>query len=86
MAHSELGKKRLEKFEYMTRIAEELKMSGAVYAVKDLKITGDDLISLGCPKGPEIGEILDALFGKYIAGEMTNNRDLLIKSAKEMIS
>ena len=86
MAHSELGKKRLEKLEYMTRIAEELKMSGAVYAVKDLKITGDDLISLGCPKGPEIGEILDALFGKYIAGEMTNNRDLLIKSAKEMIS
>lgn len=86
MAHSELGKKRLEKLEYMTRIAEELKMSGAVYAVKDLKITGDDLISMGCPKGPEVGEILDALFGKYIAGEMTNNRDLLIKSAKEMIS
>ena len=86
MAHSELGKKRLEKLEYMTRIAEELKQSGAVYAVKDLEITGDDLISMGCPKGPEVGEILDALFGKYIAGEMTNNRDLLIKSAKEMIS
>jgi tRNA nucleotidyltransferase (CCA-adding enzyme) len=86
MAHSELGKKRLEKLEYMTKIAEELNLSGAVYAAKDLEITGDDLISMGCPKGPEVGEILDALFEKYIAGEITNNRDLLIKSAKEMIS
>ncbi len=86
MAHSELGRKRLEKLEYMSVIADELKQSGAVFASKDLEISGDDIIALGCPKGPEVGKILDALFERYLAGDITNSRDLLIKSAKEMIS
>ena len=86
MAHSDLGKKRLEKLEYMTRIAEELKESGAVYAAKDLEISGDDIISLGCPAGPEVGAVLDTLFERYISGKITNKRDLLLKSAKEIIS
>lgn len=86
LAHSELGKKRLEKLEYMESIAEDLKKSGAVFASKDLEISGDDVIALGCPKGPEVGRILDELFERYLAGKTPNSRELLIKSVEEMIS
>ena len=86
LAHSELGKQRLEKLEYMSEIAKELKESGAVFAVKDLKITGDDIIALGCPKGPEVGRILDLLFDEYLSGNIPNNKELLIKSVKAKIS
>ena len=86
MAHSELGRKRLEKLEYMSVIAGELKQSGAVFASKDLEISGDDIIALGCPKGPEVGKILDSLFERYLDGDITNTRGLLLEKAKEMIS
>ena len=86
MAHSELGRKRLEKLDYMMRFAEELRKSGAVYAVKDLEITGDDVISLGCRPGPEVGKVLDMLFEKYLSGEIMNNRDELLKAVKETVS
>lgn len=86
LAHSELGRQRLEKLEYMSEIAKDLKESGAVFAVKDLEITGDDIIALGCPKGPEVGRILEELFERYIDGDITNKRDLLVKSVKEIIS
>lgn len=85
LAHSDLGQRRLEKLEYMSEIAEELKASGAVYSASELDITGDDLISLGCPKGPEVGRILDILFEKYLSGEISNIREILLESAKETV-
>ena len=69
----------------MTKIAGELKESGAVYAVKDLEISGDDIISLGCPEGPEVGRVLDMLFDKYLSGEIVNDRAKLLEAAKDII-
>lgn len=86
LAHSELGMERLAKLEYMSEIADGLKKSGAVYAVKDLRITGEDVISLGCPKGPEVGKILDELFAKYISGGVENERDALLRVLKDIIN
>lgn len=85
MAHSELGRKRIARLEYMSDIAEDLKQSGAVYRVKDLEIDGKDIISLGCPEGPRVGTVLDLLFEKYLSGEIVNNRDELLKTAKDII-
>ena len=86
LAHTEAGRARLTKLEYMKEIADELIESGAVYAVKDLEISGDDIIALGCPKGPEVGRILDILFEKYVSGEIVNSREILLKSAKDIFS
>lgn len=85
MAHSELGKKRIRRLEYMSMLADELKKDGAVYAVKDLEISGGDIISLGCPEGPEVGRILDELFKRYISGEIMNSREELLKAAEDII-
>ena len=85
MAHSELGKKRLARLKYMSGLADELKREGAVYQAKDLEISGNDIISLGCPEGPEVGNVLEMLFEKYLAGEIVNDRDELQKTAKDII-
>jgi len=86
MAHSELGRRRIRRLEYMSEIADELKADGAVFAIRDLEISGSDIISLGCPEGPEVGKILNMLFERYLAGEMSNKREILLESVKEMIS
>lgn len=86
LAHSEAGLKRLAKLDYMAEFAGDLRRSGAVYAAKDLEISGDDLIALGCPKGPEVGKVLEFLFEKYLSGEIVNNREILLKTAKDIIS
>lgn len=45
-------------------------------------IKGRDLVSLGIPKGPKIGEITRALEVRWIASDFTENRESLLAVAK----
>ena len=51
--------------------------------MKDMKITGRDLIEIGVPKGQRIGEVLDALFERVLADEIENDFEKLISEAKK---
>lgn len=51
------------------------------FARKDLEIKGGDLLSLGMPQSPRIGEILNILLEKVIAGEIPNKREVLMQEA-----
>lgn len=53
------------------------------FTLKDLNINGKDLIELGFNKGKEIGEILKYLLDKVIDNPDLNNKENLIKLAKE---
>lgn len=53
------------------------------FSLKDLNINGNELIELGFNKGKEIGEILNYLLEKVIENPELNNKDQLIKLAKE---
>lgn len=73
-------------FEYLDeseKIIKELRDSGACISVSDLKIGGNDLISLGYPKGREIGETLSYLLKAVISGQVENEKDSLLKLAKK---
>ena len=85
MAHSPLGQRRIKRLEEITGIEEELRRSGAVFDVKDLDISGNDIIGAGAGEGPEVGEILNELFDRYIDGKCFNNKDSLIKEARSII-
>ena len=50
-------------------------------SIKDLKITGKNLLKLGIPKGKIIGEILDYLMEKVLEDENLNNYETLINLA-----
>jgi hypothetical protein len=44
-------------------------------------INGHDLIALGVPKGPVLGEILDRVHEKILAGEITTREEALRHAA-----
>ncbi len=72
----------LEK-ELRTRINSELERNSAL-TLKDLKITGDDLIKLGIEKGPSIGKILNQLLEMVIDNPELNEKEKLSSIAREL--
>ena len=63
-------------------LVDEIIANAEPYSVKDLKINGFDLINLGF-KGKEIGDILSAVLEMVIDGKLENEKDILLKYAKE---
>ncbi len=56
---------------------------GACVRLKDLKLTGADLIAIGIERGPEIGEIMNFLLSAVIENRCKNEKCELIRLAKE---
>jgi len=54
--------------------------------IKDLKISGRDVMSLGCPKGREVGEVLENLLDKVLERPSLNEEETLRRLAAEKIS
>ena len=86
LAHSPLGRNRISRLEELNKISEELKSSGAVFNIKDLEIDGNDIISLGADKGPQVGEILSELFDLYLEEKCPNSKAFLTAEAQKLIS
>ena len=59
--------------------------AGDCLRIKDLKINGKDLISLGVPQGQKIGAILNELFDEVVDSPELNNREYLFKRATELV-
>lgn len=61
-------------------IAEEKK-----FKIKDLALSGKDLLSLGIPEGKKIGEILKHLFCLVESKKIENNKEILLEEAKKFL-
>ncbi len=59
--------------------AKKLLSDGFPYRLRDLAVSGNDLISVGI-KGSAIGEALDALLDRVILAEVENNKEALLSS------
>jgi tRNA nucleotidyltransferase (CCA-adding enzyme) len=55
------------------------------FSIKDLKINGNDVMKeLKLKPGPKIGEILEKLFNEVVEKKTDNNKESLLKRAKEI--
>ena len=70
--------------ELKARIKRELDRNNAL-CLKDLRITGDDLIALGVEKGPSVGRILNALLDAVIENPALNDKEKLSSIARELM-
>lgn len=43
------------------------------------------MLELGVPEGKRVGEILQSLLDRIIAGELENDRDVLMREAVKML-
>lgn len=71
----------LEDLEQIKSILKKIQENKPPLSMKDLKISGKDLLKVGTPKGKIIGEILDYLMEKVLEDESLNNYDTLISLA-----
>lgn len=64
--------------EEIKQIYDDILLNEPCCTLKDLQINGNDLISLGVPKGKEIGMILNDVLNKVIDDELYNEKETLI--------
>lgn len=63
-------------------LLEKLLEEDACFSLKQLEINGHDLLRLGF-KGPAIGKTLEMLLDSVVNGELPNQREILLESAKK---
>ncbi len=84
LAKTEESKKRLQKYENIKEIMKGILEKNECFSLKQLRINGSDLISLGFPKGRGIGETLEELLEKVVSGQCENEKESLIKEAEQI--
>jgi tRNA nucleotidyltransferase (CCA-adding enzyme) len=75
---------KLNRLATLQTIYEQIKATNQCITLKDLKITGTDLIKLGIPKGQIIGKTLNTLLDDVIDTPDHNDIDYLTQKAKEI--
>lgn len=73
---------RVKPYDFQYRLIEDyyrIKYSNIPITVKDLQISGKDLLELGYPKSKIIGDKLNEVFQKVMDGELDNSRPELMK-------
>jgi tRNA nucleotidyltransferase (CCA-adding enzyme) len=76
--------KRLDQYEIIRKLISEIEKRNECFTLKDLKINGNTLITLGIPKGKEIGRILDDLLTLVIDGTLKNEKEALTEMALKL--
>ena len=72
-------------FESYRKIAAEIIESNECFSLKNLAVSGDDLISVGLKPGKEMGAVLKTLLEKVIEGEIPNEKEKLLNFAKNLL-
>ena len=83
-AKTNIGKyNRLRDIEIAEVLVEKAISEGQCYTLKDLDITGDDLIEIGYQPGKEVGEILNKLLQEVMMEPFKNKRNWLLNWARK---
>lgn len=75
---------RLIHFDKLEEITYKVISANDCFSLKNMNISGKDIIGLGIPAGKRIGQILNALLNEVIDGELENTKEALIKRALEL--
>ena len=79
-----LREHKLKKLEALNRIMNQVLEEKQCFSLKELKISGKDLIKLGVDDGRKIGQILENLLDQVMEDRIENKRDILLSAAKNM--
>lgn len=86
LAHAEnTQESRIVRCQALRQIVDDVIAKEQCFSLKDMKMSGKDIIAMGIPEGVRIGEILNALLDEVISGELPNEHDALVRRAMEML-
>lgn len=76
---------KLEELEKLHAVYEQVKAQRQCFEIKDLAVTGKDLIAAGLQPGPQLGKCLQTLLDAVIDDPDCNQKEILLELAKESI-
>lgn len=75
----------LTRLKTVEKYSEEILLAGDCIRLKDMAVTGRELMDAGMKPGPEMGAVLDHLFQLVLKQPECNNREYLMKSAEHLL-
>ncbi|MDF2632567.1 MAG: hypothetical protein K0Q85_1163 [Caproiciproducens sp.] len=75
---------RLDELHEIEAVVDDIIARSLCFSLKDLQVDGADILSLGIPKGPEIGRTLSTLLDAVIDGKCKNQFNDLMSYAQAM--
>lgn len=75
----------LETLTKFSSLMEQVLTEKQCFSLQDLKIDGNDLLSMGVPQGKNLGALLGRLMDEVVEGTLENQREFLIDRAKELV-
>ena len=86
LAHSNVDmEKNLLAHKQVCDLFEQTLKGMNAFSLRDLNISGKDIIALGVEPGPEVGDILKKLFDAVIYDGLPNEHDVLLEQAKDIL-
>lgn len=86
-AHAHIiGDDRFIRLGQVESIIDELIAQQQCFSLKDLAVKGRDIIEIGIPEGPKVGECLKYALNKVLDEELLNEYDVLISAIKEFLN
>ncbi len=82
--HPSVTEEKLQYVRELEHIWQDIRLHGDCLSLKDLAVTGDDLIENGQEPGPEIGEMLNALLMEVLEYPERNTRAYLLARSEEI--
>lgn len=79
LAHSDKGAARAEEAAQLKAVLKEVLAADEAFSVSSLKVNGNDVLALGCPRGPRVGRLLAEALDAVIDEEVENERDALLR-------
>lgn len=78
-----LREEKLQRLTYMRELYDEILRRQECLSLKDLAVTGRDLMALGIPAGPQIGDLLQELLALVLEEPECNTREQLLRICRE---
>ncbi len=76
---------RLAQVDEVERAFEQVLADEAVFRVRDLDISGRDVIGCGAARGPQVGNVLRELLDRVIDGALPNEHGALVEAARGLV-
>ena len=86
LAHSDINKQdRLDKQKELSELLNVIMSEEQCFSMKDLSVSGKDLLDIGYKEGRQLGTSLQGLLDCVIANEVENDKEKLLELAKGWI-
>ena len=86
MAQSERWRKeKLERIQEVDAVYQEILEASQCVELRELAVTGRDLIAIGLQPGPGIGELLNAALEQVLEDPQKNTREYLLEFCRKRL-